>query len=51
MISAFFAFAIIGIAALVLDRGYLVAAPPGVVHVDQPAPIEALDEVRVVAKQ
>ena len=51
MISAFFAFAIIGIAALVLDRGYLVAAPPGVVHVDQPAPIEALDEVRVIAKQ
>lgn len=51
VISAFFALAILGIAVLVFDRGYLFAAPAGVVQVDQPAPIEQLGEVSVVAKQ
>jgi hypothetical protein len=51
MISAFVAFAILGISALVLDRGYLFSAPAGVVEVDQPTPIEALEELVVVARQ
>jgi hypothetical protein len=50
MISAVVALAIFGICALVLDRGYLFSAPAGVVKVDQPAPIEALDEIVVSAK-
>ena len=51
MISAFVAFAILGITALVLDRGYLFSAPAGVVEVDQPAPVEALDEIDVVSQR
>ena len=47
MISAFVAVAILGISALVLDRGYLFSAPSGVIEVDQPTPIDALDEVVV----
>ena len=47
MISAVVAVAILGISALVLDRAYLFSAPGGVVQVDQPTPIEALDEVVV----
>lgn len=50
MISAFVAIAILGITALVLDRGYLVSAPAGVVEVAQPVPVEALDEVVVTAR-
>jgi hypothetical protein len=49
MMSAVIALAILGISALVLDRGYLFSAPAGVVQVDQPTPIEALDEVDVIA--
>ncbi|MEX1084690.1 MAG: hypothetical protein ACRETI_04805 [Steroidobacteraceae bacterium] len=51
MISAFVAFAILGISALVFDRAYLFSAPDGVVEVDQPTPIEALDEIVVSSKQ
>ncbi len=49
MISAFVAFAILGVSALVLDRGYLLSAPGGVVEVEQPTTIEALDEIIVTA--
>jgi hypothetical protein len=49
MISAFVAVAILGMSALVLDRGFLFAAPAGVVEVDQPTMVEALDEVIVTA--
>jgi hypothetical protein len=49
MISAFVAFAILGVSALVMDRGYLFAAPGGVVEIDQPTTVEALDEVIVTA--
>lgn len=49
MISAFVAVAILGIGALVLDRAYLLAAPDGVVDVGQLTPIEALDEIVVIA--
>ena len=51
MISALVAVSIIGITALVLDRAYLFSAPSGVIEVDQPTPIEALDEVSVVASR
>ena len=50
MISAFVAVAILGISALVLDRAYLFSAPGGVVEVDQLIPVEALDEIVVIAK-
>ena len=49
MISAVFAVAMFGISALVLDRAYLFSAPDGVVEVGQPTPIEALDEIIVIA--
>ena len=49
MMSAIVALAILGISALVLDRGYLFSAPAGVVNVGQPTPIETLDEIDVVA--
>jgi len=49
MISAFAAVAIIGISALVLDRGYLFSAPGGVVEVAAPTLVEALDEITVTA--
>jgi hypothetical protein len=48
MIAAIVAFAILGISVLVMDQGYLFSAPAGVVQVEKPAPIEALDEVDVV---
>ncbi len=51
MISAFIAFAILGIGALVLDREYLFSAPSGIVEVDQLTPVEALDEIVVTARQ
>jgi hypothetical protein len=51
MISAFVAVAILGISALVLDRSYLFSAPGGVVEVDHLVPVEALDEIVVIAKQ
>jgi len=47
MISAFVAFTILGLSALILDRGYLIAAPAGVVDV-KVEPIQPLDEVVVV---
>lgn len=50
MISAFVAVAILGISALVLDRAYLFSAPGGVIEVDQLTPVEALDEIVVIAK-
>ena len=49
MISALLAFAILGISALVLDRGYRISAPDGVVMIERPTPIAALDEVDVIA--
>ena len=49
MISAFVAVAILGFSALVLDRGYLFSAPSGIVEVDQPTTVEALDEIVVTA--
>ena len=49
MISALVAVAILGITALVLDREYLFSAPPGVVKVDQPTSVVALDEVTVLS--
>jgi hypothetical protein len=49
LISAFAAFAILGIGALVLDRGYVCSAPPGVVEVGRLTPVQTLDEIVVVA--
>jgi hypothetical protein len=49
MISAFVAVAILGITAVVLDQAYLFSAPAGVVEVDQLIPLEALDEIIVIA--
>jgi hypothetical protein len=49
MISAFVAVAILGMSALVLDRGFLFAAPGGVVEVRQLTPVESLDEIVVTA--
>jgi hypothetical protein len=51
MISAAVAVAIIGISAFVFDRAYLFSAPGGVVEVDQPTPVETLDEIIVSARQ
>ncbi len=51
LISAVVAFAILGIAALVMDHGYLFSAPGGTVQVEQPTTVEPLDEITVVAKQ
>lgn len=51
MISAFLAVAILGVTALVLDRGYLFAAPAGVVEVAPLTPVTALDEVDVIAQR
>ena len=50
MISAFVAIALFAITAIVFDRAYLFSAPVGVVQVEQPTPIVALDEVAVIAK-
>jgi hypothetical protein len=49
MISALVAVAILGICALVMDRGYLFSAPPGVVKVEKLTTVEQLDEVDVIA--
>ena len=51
MISAFVAVAVFGIAALVLDRAHLFSAPAGIVEVETPTPVEALDEITVIARQ
>jgi hypothetical protein len=51
MISAFVAVAIFAVSALVLDRAYLFSAPVGVIEVDQPTLIEALDEIIVIANR
>ncbi len=51
LISAVVAFAILGISALVLDGAHLFSAPAGVVKVGQPTPVEALDEIVVIARQ
>jgi len=50
VISAFVAFTIFGVTALVLDRAHLFSAPVGVIEVHQPTPVEALDEIVVVAR-
>lgn len=47
MISAFVAFTILGVSALVLDSAHLLSAPVGVVSVGQPMPVEALEEIVV----
>ena len=49
-IGAVIAVAILGISALVLDRAYLFSAPGGVIEVDQPTPVEALDEIVVSSR-
>jgi hypothetical protein len=49
MISAIAALAILGIGALVLDRGYVISAPAGVVEVGRLTPVQTLDEIVVVA--
>ena len=49
MISAFVAVAIFAVSALVLDRAHLLSAPAGVVEIDALTPIEALDEIIVIA--
>jgi hypothetical protein len=46
-IGALVAVAILAISAFVLDRAYLFSAPDGVVEVDQPTPVTALDEIVV----
>ena len=51
MISAFVAVAIFAFSALVLDRAYLFSAPAGVVEIDPLSPVEALDEIIVIAYQ
>ena len=51
MISAFIAVAIFAFSALVLDRAHLVSAPVGIIEVDQPTLIEALDEIIVIANR
>ncbi|HEY8264932.1 MAG TPA: hypothetical protein VIG03_00055 [Steroidobacteraceae bacterium] len=51
MISAFIAFAILGISALVLDQEYLFSAPVGVVEVGRATPIQTLDEIIVTASR
>lgn len=51
MIGAVVAVAIFAVSALVLDRAYLFSAPGGIVEVDQPSPVEALDEIIVTAQQ
>ena len=51
MISAFVAFAILGISALVLDREYLFSAPGGVIEVGRVTPIQTLDEIIVTASR
>ncbi len=51
MIGAFVAVAIIGLSALILDRGYLFSAPAGVVQVGTPAPVASLDEITVTASR
>ena len=49
MISAVFAIAMFAISALVMDRAYLFSAPDGLVEIGQLAPVEALDEIIVIA--
>ena len=49
-IGAVVAVAILAISALVLDRGYLFAAPDGIVEIRQLTPVTALDEVVVTAE-
>jgi hypothetical protein len=51
MMSAVIALAILGISAVVLDRGYLFSAPDGVVEVGKPTPVETLEEIDVIAKR
>ncbi len=51
MISAFVAFSILGITALVLDRAYLFSAPAGTVEVDQLTPVASLDEIVVTVNR
>lgn len=46
-IGALVAVAILAISAFVLDRAYLFSAPGGVIEVDQPTPVTALDEIVV----
>jgi hypothetical protein len=47
MISAITAFAILGISVLVLDQGYVSAAPAGIVEVGRLSPVQTLDEIVV----
>ena len=49
MISAVFAVAMFATSALVMDRAYLFSAPGGIVEIGQLTPLEALDEIIVIA--
>ena len=51
MMSAVIALAILGISAVVVDRGYPYSAPVGVIKVGHPTPIESLDEIIVTASR
>ena len=51
MMSAVIALAILGISAVVLDRGYPYSTPVGVIKVGQPTPIESLEEIIVTANR
>lgn len=47
MISAIVAFSILAFSALVVDRAHLLSAPGGIVEVDEPTLVVALDEIVV----
>jgi hypothetical protein len=49
LISAAVAFAILGASVFILDRGYPVSAPVGIVEVAALTPIQQLDEITVTA--
>ncbi len=51
MMSAVIALAILGISAVVVDRGYPYSAPVGVIKVGHPTPVESLDEIIVTASR
>ncbi len=51
MMSAVFALAILGISAVVVDRGYPYSAPVAVIKVGHPTPVESLDEIIVTASR
>ena len=51
MMSAVIALAILGISAVVVERGYPYSAPVAVIKVGHPTPVESLDEIIVTASR